>query len=362
MLASGHHRLKRSVAASHIPKAFPRSIMDRKRRRIGDVDIIRHLAATRGVTQVALSELLGKLQDAPEELAASRSKVSLAVTTKFDELSFTVNLYLLDGSNFCFEMLDPSRLLTEVVKSCPDVALQYEESFRAHPPTASNPWDLIVGFDEFAPGNKLKVDNRRKVMVLSYTFRQLGQTAMATGRCWHTPLIIRSCMMHQVQGGWSAILALFLRRFLIGPQGLSTAGVVLDLPSGLRVLYGRLGNLLTDGDGWRLAYDWKGASSHRPCFRHWNVLRKGSDLAWRQPGYCEITCSDPSVLKPWPAGDVYTAVDVLAGASGRVSEGTMPRVAYGELETAYGLKFNRYGLFAALDLRLTPSIGPIGNP
>lgn len=329
--------------------------MEPKRRRIAHADVLRKLAATRGLTHVALSDLLGKLQDAPPELVtASRSTVSLAVTTKFDELSIAIPFALLDGSEFLLEMLEPSRLLTEIVRCCPTTAGQYEEALRDHPSTAATPWDLVVGFDEFAPGAKLKVDNKRKVMVLSFSFRQLGQWALATGCCWHTPMVVRSSIMHQVQGGWSSILASFLRRFLLGPQGLSTAGVVLELSSGLKVLYARLGNLITDGDGWRLAFDWKGASSHRPCFRHFNVLRKNSDLAWRRPGYCEVTCTNPAAMKPWAAVDIYSAVDVLAGALDRVSAGTMTMASYKELETAYGLRFNRDGLLAAADLRLLP--------
>lgn len=88
-----------------------------------------------------------------------------------------------------------------------------------------------------------------------------------------------------------------------------------------------------------------------PCFRHWNVLRKSSDLAWRRPGYCEITEADPSLFRQWPAGEIYQAVDVLAAAEERVGLGTMSRTRFRELEQAYGLNFNKHGLLADADLR-----------
>jgi hypothetical protein len=188
-------------------------------------------------------------------------------------------------------------------------------------------------------------------MVLSMTFRQLGSTAMTSEAMWLTPVIVRSAVMHRVAGGWSRMLAVVLRRVLLGPVGLTTAGWALDLPSGPAIIFGRLSNLLSDGDGVRLAYDWRGQGSMKPCFRHWNVLRKGSDLAWRRPGYCEITCNDASVFRVWNAGAVYEAVDTLTAADRRVQAGTLAKARYNELEQATGLNLNVHGLLAAADLR-----------
>ena len=88
-------------------------------------------------------------------------------------------------------------------------------------------------------------------MVVFFTFRQLGQEELSTASLWNTPIAVRSNIIHQVHGGWSGMLAVFLRRILLGPSGLATAGITLELPCGPRLLFGRLGNLLTDGDGFR---------------------------------------------------------------------------------------------------------------
>ena len=69
----------------------------------------------------------------------------------------------------------------------------------------------------------------------------------------------------------------------------------------------------------RHTFDWRGASSFRPGFRHWNVLKKGSDLSWRRPGFCEITCCDPSQFAVWAARGVYIARDVFVGG---ISQGS----------------------------------------
>jgi len=103
--------------------------------------------------------------------------------------------------------------------------------------------------------------------------------------------------------------------------------------------------------GFRLGFSWVGFNSHRPCFRHWNVKRKGSDLAWRRPGFCEIDCCDPSQFKVWAAADVHKAVDLVNAAAARHEAGTFPRARLKELITACGLKPNSAGLLAAMDLR-----------
>ena len=49
-------------------------------------------------------------------------------------------------------------------------------------------------------------------MVLSYTFKELGQTAMSNGDLWLVPVAVRSSKLREVRGGWSGMLATFLRR------------------------------------------------------------------------------------------------------------------------------------------------------
>ena len=40
------------------------------------------------------------------------------------------------------------------------------------------------------------------------------------------------------------------------------------------LLFARLSILLSDGDGLRMAFGWKGAGGLRACLRHCNVLKK----------------------------------------------------------------------------------------
>jgi hypothetical protein len=128
------------------------------------------------------------------------------------------------------------------------------------------------------------------------------------------------------------MLRLFVERILYGPSGMSTVGVPLLIGGQERLLFAKLTNLLSDGDGHRMGWDWRGAASLKPCWKHFNVFRKDSGLAHRMPGYVEIDCSDPALLRSWTASEVYFAADSVAAAAGQVAAGTMTKGDFQEHE------------------------------
>ena len=138
---------------------------------------------------------------------------------------------------------------------------------------------------------------------------------------------------------------------MLGPAGLASVGLPLLVGGETGMLYATITNLLSDGDGHRQALDWKGASSLKPCFKHFNVFEKGSCLSHRRPGFVEVTCSVPSEFRSWSPRQVYNAVDTLAAARSRVEAGLMTKADFGELEVSMGLNYNPLGLLASTALR-----------
>lgn len=65
---------------------------------------------------------------------------------------------------------------------------------------------------------------------------------------------------------------------LFGDLGLRTVGIPIKLGSTVMTLYGNVTNILADGDGFRLGYDWRGANCIKPCLVHHNVLKKVSGM------------------------------------------------------------------------------------
>ena len=70
------------------------------------------------------------------------------------------------------------------------------------------------------------------------------------------------------------MIRIIMEHLFLGPVGLTSVGLPLHVHGENRMLYGRLANLLSDGDGHRMGLDWKGASALKPCIKHFNVFKK----------------------------------------------------------------------------------------
>lgn len=77
--------------------------------------------------------------------------------TRLDRAKHVVLVPRRGGGQFEWTFLDPAKLVSLFVEECPPVAKLFRDAVAARPPSIDNPWHLVIGFDEFAPGNKLKV-------------------------------------------------------------------------------------------------------------------------------------------------------------------------------------------------------------
>ena len=125
------------------------------------------------------------------------------------------------ASTMNWELADPSLLLQLTVDESPELQEQYGAALRRHPCDAQHPWDLVLGFDEFIPGDKFNFANARKAMCAYFNFANLGALALSQGSTWLVPIAVRHEFCVEAQGGWSAMLALFLRRLFLSTLGRS---------------------------------------------------------------------------------------------------------------------------------------------
>jgi len=167
-----------------------------------------------------------------------------------------VPVALKGGGAFTWEFCDPMLTLRMVLEASSELAALYVRKLAAHPGT----WDIVLAWDEFSLGNKLQVDNRRKTMNLSYNFVQLGADALRSDATWITAVSVRHSMISSSADGWSGMLATFLRHFLFGPRGISTAGVPFVVGGETHVVKARLTYMMSDGEGLQRAFNWRGAS------------------------------------------------------------------------------------------------------
>jgi hypothetical protein len=229
-----------------------------------------------GVSHTALSAILSSLE-IPVGPRGGRGRKLLADIdhAMFDSVAHTVDMPLLTGEGtFTWEFANPCLLVAHLVHSSAHLASVFAEALRRYPCTSASPWSIVVAWDEFCPGNKMRIDNTRKIMNLSFSFLQLGHLALCSDWGWFKPVSLRSCKIDQIRGGWSACLAVFMRVLLLGQDGFATSGLPLmheELPV---LLFGRVTNMLSDGDGLRSGYNWRGHGSFKPCFLCFNMFKK----------------------------------------------------------------------------------------
>jgi hypothetical protein len=266
-----------STLRSLIVWCFSTERMPGKKRPLGDIgsSAVAQLLHTGNVSITGLSTILKTVRDSASEVHVSRAKLAEVNLERFLGMRHIEQVPLVNGGHWEWELVDPCILLSAAVEHKRSLSELYTRAVADSPPSLDRPWSLVVAYDEFVPGNKLQPDNRRKTMVLSFTFKELGQVALYNGAAWLVPVCVRHSEIAALRGGWSHLLRLFLRRILFGPSGLATSGAPVRLLDGRTVLvFARVTNILSDGEGLKLGFDWKGHASLKPCFKHYNVFKK----------------------------------------------------------------------------------------
>ena len=314
--------------------------------RAAKVQRVVHVGST---SHRALVEIMGGVNE-----GVSRAYTSDVAHARFATACTSLEMPTLDGGRLRWDMLKPDALVNRLASESPLLSDWLRAALAIHPCTAEQPWRLLVGWDEFVPGNKLAAQHSRKVMNLHFSFEELGP-ALSMDDAWFTPVAVRSRVIQEVQGSWSAMLKEFLKVLLFSPGGFQTReGAAVQLADGtVVVIYARISRLLSDGDGLRLAMQWKGAACTKPCWRHSNVFRKGSDLVqhFGDGRYVEVGCGDPSKFNCWSEADLREIVDYLSNAYQSVADGRMTKKRLEELQKCYGFAITPDGLLVDGSLR-----------
>ena len=145
-----------------------------KRRRTENLQELLHVG---GISEVGLQRLMRRIGTVGlESLDVSRRQLIEANAVVWNGHRVVDLMPLADGGgDWSWEYLSPNSWMSALVGRSPALQQAFSEALARYPCTEQRPWSLILGFDEFTPGNKLNIDNARKCMVLSFSFRELGQ-------------------------------------------------------------------------------------------------------------------------------------------------------------------------------------------
>lgn len=135
-------------------------------------------------------------------------------------------------------------------------------------------------------------------------------------------------------------------------MGLSTAGVPLALgpPYGDVLLFATLSHIVADGEGFELLYQWRGASSMRPCLRHWNMVPCGSGIAHRSEDFQELSCADPSKMFALKHSDYIELAGTVVHDKTRKEAGVISNAEYKRTLKASGFNCTIEGFLMCVQL------------
>ena len=131
---------------------------------------LRGSAACHGVSDQHIRLVMRSLGSS----AIAQRALTEARRKHWDRVMTTIDIDTLDGGNWTWPLCHPGLLLSCAVAESPSLQRLFRDALRARPCSREAPWSLVIGYDEFVPGNKLQLMPSRKTMNLSFSFMELG--------------------------------------------------------------------------------------------------------------------------------------------------------------------------------------------
>lgn len=268
----------------------------------------------------------------------SAKQVSTISKNEFAKVSRSIELRLIGGGTFVWEIASLGELLNYFVESSEEFgAVMWQALFQRHH------LQLVLYLDELTPGNVLKPDNRRKLWAIYGSFHELGREQLYKEYVWLPLACLRSDTAKKVKGGVSGCMrALCNDLFGEGLQNVSQAGVILKLPNKSKLFTVSLRSVIADAPAIKAFFNFKGPTGVKPCPRCLNVLKRGFPCS-ADSGLVDVTCSDVSKITAATDDDIWRAFDSMGGVD--------VKAQLDRLEKATGINYCPDSLLADIDLR-----------
>ena len=305
---------------------------------------VRRLASV-GASQRQLVEVVSRLRETNDldGVAFNRQTVQRALGNLWQKIGTTFSLPIQDSiEDFTWHAADLPRLLKLYLDSSVGLRSAFRSTWDKQPCSIHEPWHLVAYADEVVPGNVLRLDNKRKVLAIYVTVRELGPLYLCHQDVWFPVALIRSSIMKEVCGGTSAVMKVLFQRWFEETKIQDGFCVSLGEDCTIRMCL-KLGNFLADGEAHRSTWNVKGAAGKLPCILCKNVLseRVVSDYL------IHISCADVNLFDRASNSDIFEKADKLHNSAPPVSNQTQ----FKALQLAYGVTYNPLGVLWRLSLR-----------
>ena len=297
-----------------------------------------------GISDRALFASLAKLQREPTLLSdlhgigteRMRRLSKEARELPLQKISTKCTLTLQSGSTVQWDIVLPHALLSWFAEHSPGFLNMLLKLLQEHPPPKR--LNLILYHDEVTGGNPLRPDNQKKVMIIHWSFREVG-LLLRHADMWMPVATIRHSIANQVLGGISGVCRQLCHILFTN----SEAGfcVQLDKPT---LMFWQLSNLLADESALKSTWASKGAGGIKPCAVCRNVVQKGVAL---NHAYLRDICEpDADQFDVASNEDIWNAIDHLIS-----QKPVLNKTRMAELEKTMGYHADEWALLADVSLR-----------
>ena len=273
-----------------------------------DKEVSLSLAAL-GVPVNRVPKVIATVKDATDaSTRVTRYAAQAGPSEFFEAMKRSKELALKSGQLWTLEWCDPAMLLERVLEENDSFHAAFVSALSRHPATQC--WSIIIGFDECWAGNILAVGGR-KSMNMSYTFDQFRKHELAKSASWLTFAVVETRNYKDCPGGWSQVARVILEEmFLSSTNGFQTTGAVLSFRNRHLCLRASLDGLVTDGDGFRLLYEWNGGGGIRNCLCCSNIVSRPG-LAAASRTLRHTSCSTISEFQVHVFESLFAVVQAL---------------------------------------------------
>ena len=143
-------------------------------------ELVNDILSTNGATNQAVKEIIQKINQADllkEPLEVTDWHMRHVYDDIWGTLGHSETFQLANGEEFKWDFLDPNLLIGRLISKHAALRQAYRAAWERKPSSRENPWNLVVGFDEYSPGNNLQINNKRKVMAINFTFLELAESS-----------------------------------------------------------------------------------------------------------------------------------------------------------------------------------------
>ena len=122
-----------------------------------------------------------------------------------------------------------------------------QQAAAAHPPSAMNPWSVIIYQDGVDPSDGLAKNHSRKSTVFYWSFAEFGLRALCHEEAWLTICVSRWSNTQKLAGGAATLFQTVCDLFFGDTHNLMVAGVSAEMKDGSRIhVFGKANILLAD--------------------------------------------------------------------------------------------------------------------